>query len=65
MGSLKLGVKSGNAEYKARGNSEGMVQALVELTNFCDEQLRLKEDEGNTHTHIHTCLLYTSDAADE
>ena len=47
MGALKSGVKSGNAEHKATGDNEGMVKALVELASFCDEQLRLKEDEGN------------------
>ena len=47
MGALKSGVKSGNAEHKATGDDEGMVKALVELASFCDEQLRLKEDEGH------------------
>ena len=47
MSSLKAGVKSGNAEQKATRDSEGMVKALVELASFCDEQLRLKEDEGS------------------
>jgi hypothetical protein len=46
MGALKSGVKSGNAEHKATGDDEGMVKALVELASFCDEQLRLKEDDG-------------------
>ena len=49
MGALKSGVKSGNAEHKATGDNEGMVKALVELASFCDEQLRLKEDEGITY----------------
>lgn len=52
MGSLKSGVKSSNAEYKASGNEEGMVKALVELATFCDEQLRLKEDEGDERFHV-------------
>ena len=51
MGALKSGVKSGNAEHKATGDNKGMVKALVELASFCDEQLRLKEDEGNALTH--------------
>ena len=46
MSSLKAGVKSGNAEHKATGDNEEMVQALVQLASFCDEQLRLKEDDG-------------------
>ena len=45
MASLKSGIKSGTAEHKASGDSEGMVQALVELAAFCDRELRLKEDE--------------------
>ena len=52
MGSLKAGVKSGNAEYKTTGEKEEMVSALVELASFCDEQLRLKEDEGKLANYV-------------
>ena len=58
MGALKFGVKSGNAEHKATGDDDGMVKALVELASFCDEQLRLKEDEGNCNSiHRRRCML--------
>ena len=46
MASLKVSLKSGTADHKATGNSEGMVQALVALATFCDRELRLKEEEG-------------------
>lgn len=58
MGALKSGVKSGSAEHKASGDDEGIVKALVELASFCDEQLRLKEDEGNENYAIHGCAVH-------
>ena len=64
MGALKSGVKSGNAEHKATGDGEGMVKALVELASFCDEQLRLKEDEGNGNVaygctvHVRSFIIF-------
>ena len=65
MGALKSGVQSGNAEHKATGDGEGMVKALVELASFCDEQLRLKEDEGNAvlFVYVHcymTCVCVST-----
>ncbi len=44
--SLKGGVKSSTAEYKATERREGMREALEELAAFCDRELRLKEDES-------------------
>lgn len=49
LASLKHGMKSGTAEHKATGESGGMVQALVDVANFCDRALRAKEDEGTPH----------------
>ena len=49
LASLKHGMKSGTAEHKATGESGGMVQALVDVANFCDRALRAKEDEGIPH----------------
>ena len=42
-------MKSGTAEHRATGESGGMVQALVDVANFCDRALRAKEDEGTPH----------------
>ena len=49
LASLKHGMKSGTAEHRATGESVGMVQALVDVANFCDRALRAKEDEGAPH----------------
>lgn len=49
LASLKHGMKSGTAEHRATGESGGMVQALVDVANFCDRALRAKEDEGAPH----------------
>ncbi len=46
MAALKSGVKSGTAKHKDSGCPEGMLQALVAMANFCDQELRMKEDEG-------------------
>ena len=46
LASLKSGVKSGTAEHKEGGSSDGMVSALVSMATFCDRALRVKEDEG-------------------
>lgn len=59
LASLKHGMKSGTAEHRATGESGGMVQALVDVANFCDRALRAKEDEGTPHLeilHMHTHL---------
>ena len=59
LASLKHGMKSGTAEHRATGESGGMVQALVDVANFCDRALRAKEDEGTPHLetlHVHTHL---------
>ena len=58
MGALKSGVKSGSAEHKATGDGEGMVKALVELASFCDEQLRLKEDDGDVTLLVNAHVYY-------
>ena len=63
MGALKSAVKSGNAEFKASGDDGGMVKALVELASFCDEQLRLKEDDGNNIVHFVSINLVTCTVA--
>ena len=50
MATLKDGVKSGTSEFDESGkqNSQGMVSALNELASFCDRELRLKEEEGES-----------------
>lgn len=44
---MKAGTKSGTAEMKQSDNADGMVEALMEMSSFCDRALRAQED-GDT-----------------
>ena len=52
--SLKSATKSGTAEMKESGGSEGMVEALMDMALFCDCALRACEDPDEQSSPLDT-----------
>ena len=49
LSTYKQGYKAAQSEQEATSDKEGMVNALVALTTFCDKALRADEEKGRAN----------------
>ena len=49
LSTYKQGYKAAQSEQEATSDKEGMVNALVALTTFCDKALRADEEKGSKY----------------